>query len=86
MNLSLFSRSPHLSLAHQIWKDHLKKGAFVLDATVGNGHDTALVAPLIYPEGRLIALDILPEAIKKSQMLVPLYPIEWVHESACNLP
>jgi len=84
---SFFSRSPHLPLAHSIWKEHLKKGDFVLDATTGNGHDTAFVAPLIFPEGKLIALDVQSSALEKAKTLLnDQYPIEWILESHASYP
>ena len=81
------SRSPHITLSHQIWKEHLKQGSHVLDATVGNGHDAAFVSPLIFPGGRLIALDIQASALQKSkELLGDQYPIEWVLQSHATYP
>ena len=81
------SRSPHITLSHQIWKEHLKQGDHVLDATVGNGHDAAFVAPLIFPTGRLIALDIQSSALQKSkELLGDHYPIDWILQSHATYP
>ena len=38
-------------------------GARVIDATAGNGHDTAFLARLIGPDGRLLAVDLQAAAV-----------------------
>ncbi len=59
----------------------------MLDATVGNGHDTAFIAPLIFPGGKLVALDIQQSALDQSKALLgDSYPIEWVLESHATYP
>ena len=64
--------SPHLALAHSFWKDFLHPGDIAVDATCGNGHDTALLAQLILkdPNSLLIGLDIQPEALEKTTSLL----------------
>lgn len=49
----LFSTSSYqglqqLKIAHSIWKDFLKPGDIVYDATCGNGHDSLYLASLIF--------------------------------------
>lgn len=59
--------SPHLALARSYWKGHLKPNDLAIDATCGNGHDTLLLSELCH----VIGLDIQPEAIAKTNLLVP---------------
>ncbi len=63
----------HLSFAHSIWKDFLKKGDHVIDATCGNGHDSFFLANCVLEEekGSLICLDLQEGAIAntKTQLL-----------------
>lgn len=84
--LEIFSlKSPHLKVAHLLWKEHLKAGDTVLDATFGNGHDTAFVAPLVLPGGRVIALDLQKEAIEKGKK-ESLEGVECILESHATYP
>ena len=62
--------SPHLNVAHEIFREHLKQGDHVFDATCGNGHDTLLVASLVLPGGEIWACDLQEEAIQKSKILL----------------
>ena len=41
----------------------VKKGDHVVDATCGNGHDTAFLADLVGAEGQVYAFDIQPQAL-----------------------
>jgi hypothetical protein len=56
---------PHLKLAHALWKDLVKPGATLIDATCGNGHDTCALAKL--KPSQLFALDIQEEAVRKTE-------------------
>lgn len=53
-------------LCHDIWINggFVKAGDTVCDATCGNGHDTAFLAQVIGPTGRLVAIDIQSAAIE----------------------
>ena len=55
----------HTNLAHLIWKDFLKPGMTVIDATAGNGFDAVFLASHALTErsGWLHAFDIQEEAI-----------------------
>lgn len=66
----------HLSLAHLIWKGLVQPGDWVVDATCGNGKDCFYLAHLVGPSGGVIALDIQPKAIRKSQEVCQE---PWVH-------
>jgi SAM-dependent methyltransferase len=67
MRFSLFSS--HLDLAHQYWAKHLRPEDTAIDATCGNGRDTLALAKLL-PRGRLIGLDIQPQALENTKALL----------------
>ena len=52
-----------LTVAHSFLMQYVKRGGFAIDATAGNGHDTVFLARLVGETGRVLALDIQPEAI-----------------------
>ena len=54
-------------LAHNYLSAHLQPGDSVIDATAGNGHDTAHLASLVGPEGHVIAIDIQESAINATR-------------------
>lgn len=47
-----------LHFSHQLLKEVVEPGDFVIDATMGNGHDTAFLAELVGPSGEVFAFDI----------------------------
>lgn len=51
-------------------KERLREGDLAIDATAGNGHDTAFLAECVGASGRVIAFDIQPEAILQARMHV----------------
>ncbi len=59
----------HTHLAHLIWKDFLKPGMTVIDATAGNGNDTLFLAKCVLTpnSGWIHAFDIQAEALKTTQ-------------------
>ncbi len=59
----------HTHLSHLIWKDFLRPGMTVIDATAGGGHDTLFLAKCVLTpnSGKVHAFDIEPEAIKKTR-------------------
>lgn len=65
-----------IEIAHKYWKEFLKPGDWVIDATAGNGHDTLFLAQTLFnplennnlSQGSgLIAIDIQEDAIKTSK-------------------
>jgi hypothetical protein len=50
-------------LAHLLMRQSLKAGDWAVDATVGNGHDTALLAECVGPSGRVFGFDVQQEAL-----------------------
>lgn len=56
-----------VNIARMIMKNVVPEGASVLDATCGNGRDTAFLADLVGPAGHVWAFDIQPQAIEKTR-------------------
>jgi predicted methyltransferase len=52
---------------HHALKNSVHAGSTVIDATAGNGYDSLLLAQLVGPKGRLIAIDIQPAAIESTK-------------------
>lgn len=57
-----------IQLAHSYWKAILSEGDLVIDATCGNGHDTAYLTGLGV---RVIAYDIQKQAIESARKRAP---------------
>ena len=60
--------------AHFLLRQKLKSGDFVIDATVGNGHDSLLLAERVGIEGRVLGFDIQKAALTLAAHLVGLLP------------
>ena len=56
-----------LRFSHTLLKKTISPGDIVVDATVGNGDDTVLLATLVGPHGRVYGFDIQDQAIKKTK-------------------
>ena len=54
-------------LAAEILRAILAPGDRAIDATMGNGHDTALLYSLVGPEGRVYAFDVQPAALEATR-------------------
>ena len=52
-----------VELTHRFLRSTLAPGGLYLDATCGNGGDTAFLCRLVGKEGRVLGFDIQPEAI-----------------------
>ena len=62
------TRPPSLTQqVHDTLRDHLVAGDRVIDATMGNGHDTLMLARLVAPNGRVAAFDIQPAAVENTR-------------------
>lgn len=44
----------------------VRPGAFALDATAGNGHDTLFLCRLVGAAGRVLAFDVQPQAVENT--------------------
>ena len=53
--------------SHTLLQEVVKPGQTVVDATMGNGHDTELLATLVGPEGKVYAFDIQEQALVNTQ-------------------
>lgn len=60
-------RQSLVCLAHQKVSRTVKPGDTVIDATMGNGHDTLFLAKLVGEEGHVFAFDIQQAAIEKTR-------------------
>ena len=56
--------------AHEAVARVLRRGDLAVDATVGNGFDTAFLGATVGPAGHVIGLDIQPLAIQRTQLLL----------------
>lgn len=54
---------PVLGAAHDLVRDALHPGALAVDATVGNGHDTLVLADAVGPAGTVVGFDVQAEAL-----------------------
>ena len=59
-----------LSMVHEFLKQHVRPGAFCIDATAGKGRDTALLCRLAGDTGRVLAFDIQEEAVSQTKALL----------------
>lgn len=53
--------------SHQILKKYIEKDDKIIDATVGNGHDTLFLANLISEQGKIYGFDIQKKAILRTR-------------------
>jgi len=71
----------------------LKPGCIAVDATAGNGHDTAFLARQAGPDGYVYAFDIQPQAIANAQKAIEqlahsdgnIAPVQFVQHSHADL-
>lgn len=56
-----------LRFSHELLTKHIKQGDTVVDATVGNGHDTLFLAQLVGETGKVYGFDIQKQAIDTAQ-------------------
>mgnify|MGYP001321740392 CR=1 FL=1 len=56
-----------LEVARQLIRERVREHDTVIDATMGNGHDTLFLAQLVKEKGRVIAYDIQEQAIAKTR-------------------
>ncbi len=67
-------KSPHLpkatELAHQLIRERVLQDDHVIDATVGNGHDTLFLAKCVGNNGAVTGFDIQAQAISKAESVL----------------
>ncbi len=59
-----------IRLLQQSLQLSIKEGAFCIDATAGKGYDTLFLAKLVGETGRVLAMDIQPDAIDATKKLM----------------
>jgi len=70
------------ALVQNILRAVIRSGALVIDATAGNGHDTAFLADCVGPSGRVLAFDIQEEALASARTRVSEAGwVEFYHQS-----
>lgn len=55
-----------LTLVHKYLEQFIRPGDFIIDATAGNGRDTAFLCGLTGKTGRVLAFDIQPQAVENT--------------------
>ena len=58
-----------LEIVRAMVASRVKPGDFCIDATAGNGGDTAFLCDLVGPEGKVLAFDIQEQAIAATRKL-----------------
>lgn len=76
---------PHLQQARDCWKKILIPTDTVIDATCGNGKDTAYLAELVF-QGRVYSIDIQEQALAKARTVATSFNITFLHQSHATLP
>ncbi|MTD38288.1 methyltransferase domain-containing protein [Erwinia sp. CPCC 100877] len=56
-----------LHFSHTLLKDIVQTGDIVVDATMGNGHDTAFLAELVGTSGHVYAFDVQEQAVQATK-------------------
>ncbi|HIV67991.1 MAG TPA: methyltransferase domain-containing protein [Candidatus Butyricicoccus stercorigallinarum] len=56
-----------LTLVHHYLAQFIRPGDFVIDATAGNGRDTAFLCELTGERGQVLAFDIQPQAVENTR-------------------
>lgn len=59
-----------LGLSHQFMAAHIRPGDVCIDATAGKGRDTLFLCSLVGETGRVLAMDIQPEAVTATRALL----------------
>ena len=70
------------TLAQELLRPVIRPGDLVIDATAGNGYDTAFLAECVGATGRVLAFDIQEAALASAKSRVAAAPwVEFFHES-----
>ncbi|MRG85229.1 class I SAM-dependent methyltransferase [Salinibacillus xinjiangensis] len=56
-----------LQFSHHLLTESVEEGDFVVDATVGNGHDTVFLSKLVGTNGTVLGIDIQTQAIENTK-------------------
>lgn len=81
--------TPVLRFAHQLVKERVVAGDYVIDATLGNGYDTLMLAQLVGDRGRVLSFDVQQQAFEKSRLLLEkhqaLAPVLFICDTHANI-
>ncbi|XP_011095715.1 uncharacterized protein LOC105175089 [Sesamum indicum] len=69
----IFGKRKATEVAHAVWKNVVRKGDLVIDATCGNGYDTLAMLRLIADDtrrGRVYAMDLQKDALESTSSLL----------------
>ncbi|GFQ01829.1 putative rRNA methylase ytqb [Phtheirospermum japonicum] len=69
----MFGKRKATEVAHAVWKNVVRKGDLVVDATCGNGYDTLALLRLIADDkrrGRVFAMDLQKDALESASSLL----------------
>lgn len=65
-----------LPFTKQLLKQTILSGDIVVDATMGNGHDTLFLAELVGADGHVLSYDIQPEALYQTRLKCQNHQLE----------
>ncbi|MCY3075981.1 tRNA (mnm(5)s(2)U34)-methyltransferase [Aerococcus mictus] len=78
-----------IEVSHHIIKGHLQTSMTALDATIGNGHDTLLLAQIVGQSGQVYGFDLQEQAIEATQALLEKHhcqkQVRLYHDSHANI-
>ena len=66
LSIAIMQRISLLNMAHNAIKEHVKLNDIVIDATLGNGHDTLFLTQQVGPLGLVFGFDIQQSAIEST--------------------
>ncbi|KAL7088319.1 hypothetical protein ACP275_13G120900 [Erythranthe tilingii] len=69
----ILGKKKSTEVAHAVWKNVVRKGDLVIDATCGNGYDTLAMLKLIADDtrrGRVYAMDLQKDALESTSSLL----------------
>jgi predicted methyltransferase len=76
--------SNSLAISHEIIKRVVKQGDTVVDATMGNGNDTLLLAGLVGEKGKVYSFDIQEAALKNTEKKLREAGVSGIVELICD--
>jgi ubiquinone/menaquinone biosynthesis C-methylase UbiE len=76
--------SNSLAISHEIIKRVVKQGDTVVDATMGNGNDTLLLAGLVGEKGKVYSFDIQEAALKNTEKKLREAGVSDIVELICD--
>ena len=72
-----------VELTHRFLAQRVAPGGLYLDATCGNGHDTLFLCGLAGENGRVIGLDIQPDAVRNTNALLAAHGMAGTGQAYC---